>query len=332
MTERFNAGADQTIYGASGVGPAETPSSLTALGVGQGSGQSANAQERNGMIGFEFPIRWDDISSNLSRLDQKKYLDDLVDDMTIRDRELEDFLNTNIVNGIVAGSSMSIDRATGVVTISTTATPIPAGTIMQFAGPSAPTGWLFCDGGLLDRTQYANLFAVIGTTYNIGSGGETSSNFRLPNLQNRVPVGKGAGTFAGLAATGGSETFTIGQTNLPPHQHTINHNHASFETTSQGAHTHTITDPGHAHDYSYASYQNKNMENAVDAAVAYAYQNNIQATVTNFTGISVNSTDSAHKHDIDVPDFSGSSGDGPGATTPVSNLQPFLVLNYIIKP
>lgn len=117
MTERFNAGADQTIYGASGVGPAETPSSLTALGVGQGSGQSANAQERNSMIGFEFPIRWDDISSNLSRLDQKKYLDDLVDDMTIRDRELEDFLNTNIVNGIVAGSNITIDRASGVVTI-----------------------------------------------------------------------------------------------------------------------------------------------------------------------------------------------------------------------
>lgn len=118
MTERFNAGADQTIYGASGVGPAETPSSLTALGVGQGSGQSANAQERNSMIGFEFPIRWDDISPNLARLDEKKRLEDLIDDLTIRDRDLEDFLNTNIVNGIVAGSNITIDRAAGVVTIS----------------------------------------------------------------------------------------------------------------------------------------------------------------------------------------------------------------------
>lgn len=122
MTERFNAGADQTIYGASGVGPAETPSSLTALGVGQGSGQSANAQERNSMIGFEFPIRWDDISANLGRLNEKKPLEDLVDDLTIRDRDLEDFLNTNIVNGIVAGSNITISRATGVVTIAA-ATP-----------------------------------------------------------------------------------------------------------------------------------------------------------------------------------------------------------------
>lgn len=117
MTERFNAGADQTIYGASGIGPAETPTSLTALGVGQGSGQSANAQERNSMIGFEFPIRWDDISENLGLLSEKKRLEQVVDDMTIRDRELEDFLNTNIVNGIVAGSNITIDRASGVVTI-----------------------------------------------------------------------------------------------------------------------------------------------------------------------------------------------------------------------
>lgn len=117
MTERFNAGADQTSYGASGVGPAETPSSLTALGVGQGSGQSANAQERNSAISFEFPIRWDDISSNLGRLTEKRPLEEVIDDLTVRDRELEDFLNTNIVNGIVAGSNITINRAAGIVTI-----------------------------------------------------------------------------------------------------------------------------------------------------------------------------------------------------------------------
>lgn len=127
MTERFNAEADQTIYGASGVGPAETPSSLTALGVGQGSGQSANAQERNSTIGFEFPVRWDDISSNLARLGEKKPLEDVIDDLTIRDRELEDFLNTNIVNGIVAGSNIAISRATGVVTISSSVPTGPQG-------------------------------------------------------------------------------------------------------------------------------------------------------------------------------------------------------------
>lgn len=118
MTERFDAQAQQTVQGQSGVGPSITVSSLTALGVGEGSGQSATAQERNSSIAFEFPIRWDDISGYMGRLDEKKSLENLVDDMTVRDRQLEDFLNTNIVNGVVAGSNITISRATGVVTIS----------------------------------------------------------------------------------------------------------------------------------------------------------------------------------------------------------------------
>jgi hypothetical protein len=118
VTERFDGLAQQTIYGASGSGPAETVSSLTAIGVGQGSGTSATAQEANSMIAFEFPIRWDDISGALANLADKKKLDQLVDDLTVRDNILEDYLNTNIVSGIVAGSNVSIDRATGVVTIS----------------------------------------------------------------------------------------------------------------------------------------------------------------------------------------------------------------------
>jgi len=354
VTERFDGLAQQTIYGASGSGPAETVTSLTSIGVGQGSGTSATAQEYNSMIAFEFPIRWDDISGALANLTDKKKLDQLVDDLTVRDNILEDYLNTNIVSGIVAGTNIAIDRATGVVTVSTTATPIPAGTIMQYAGSSAPTGWLLCNGALLDRTVYAALFAVIGTTYNIGGGGETSSNFRLPNLENRVPVGKGAGTFSGLGTTGGSETFSIGETNLPPHKHSITHNHgnhdhtidhdhAAFDTADGGSHTHTVTDPGHVHGYSEPNYENKNMENAVDTSVTYSYSASSQNTDLNTTGITINSTNSAHKHSIDVPNFTGTSGptsvafngdsgDGPGAGTAISNLQPFLVLNYIIKP
>lgn len=122
MTERFNAEADQTIYGASGAGPAETPTGLTALGVGLGSGQSADNQERNSYTLFEYPIRWDDVADSLGRLSEKKQLEQLVDDLTVRDRELEDFINTNVVNGIVAGSNVTIDRASGIVTI-TAGTP-----------------------------------------------------------------------------------------------------------------------------------------------------------------------------------------------------------------
>jgi hypothetical protein len=121
VTERFDGLAQQTIYGASGAGPAEPVTTLTSVGVGQGSGQTATKQEANSMIAFEFPIRWDDISGSLAELTDKKKLDQLVDDLTLRDNILEDYLNTNIVSGIVAGSNVSIDRATGVVTISAAA-------------------------------------------------------------------------------------------------------------------------------------------------------------------------------------------------------------------
>jgi tail collar domain len=62
------------------------------------------------------------------------------------------------------------------------------GEIKLFAGINPPSGWAFCNGQLLAISSYQNLFAVLGTTY----GGNGSSTFALPNLQNRVPVGPDA--------------------------------------------------------------------------------------------------------------------------------------------
>lgn len=56
----------------------------------------------------------------------------------------------------------------------------PAGTLMYFAGGTAPNGWLVCDGSAVSRTTYADLFAAIGTTYGAGDG---STTFKLPDLR-----------------------------------------------------------------------------------------------------------------------------------------------------
>ena len=61
------------------------------------------------------------------------------------------------------------------------------GTIKLFAGNFAPHGWLICDGRLLNITQNAALFSIIGTTY----GGDGRTTFALPDLRGRVPVGFG---------------------------------------------------------------------------------------------------------------------------------------------
>ena len=63
---------------------------------------------------------------------------------------------------------------------------VPVGVVQAFAGSTTPTGWLLCDGSAVSRTTYADLFAVIGTTYGTGDG---STTFNLPNLVDKFVEG-----------------------------------------------------------------------------------------------------------------------------------------------
>lgn len=349
MTERFDAAAEGAAS-ASG-GPPAPGLSLTQLGVGQGSGQTPDKQENNSFIGFEFPIRWDDIGPNLARASEKKPLDDLVDDLTTRDRLLEDFLNTNVVNGIVAGTNITISRAAGVVTIGTTATQIPPGSIMQYAADTAPSGWLFCNGQVVSQLDYPDLHSAILSTYN--TGGEGALNFRLPNLKGRVPVGLDSAQteFDDLGETGGSKTNTLLDTNLPAHAHSIDHNHGSHTHSihhDHGLHDHTIdhdhadaTGGAHQHGVPFSTAL---LQNSLDNSAA-------QPDGSGIDYYNTKSGDGGHTHDIpaftgtsgDVGisgggtsgaasvSFTGNSGNGPGTAAAVNNLQPYIVLNYIIK-
>jgi microcystin-dependent protein len=65
---------------------------------------------------------------------------------------------------------------------------MPAGTIVAFGSTTVPTGWLACDDAAVSRTTYARLFAVVGTNFGVGNG---SSTFNVPDLRDRVPLGKG---------------------------------------------------------------------------------------------------------------------------------------------
>lgn len=69
---------------------------------------------------------------------------------------------------------------------------VPVGCVQAFAGTTIPTGWLLCDGSAVSRTTYANLFAVIGTTY---GAGDESTTFNVPNLVDKFVEGSAtAGT------------------------------------------------------------------------------------------------------------------------------------------
>lgn len=104
----------------------------------------------------------------------------------------------------------------------------PAGIIQMYGGLTAPTNWLLCDGSAVNRLTYIKLFTVIGTIYGAGDG---STTFNLPNLQNRMPIGKGTGSFSTLNNTGGAETISLGLTNVPAHRHyTVNNSYAAAGT------------------------------------------------------------------------------------------------------
>jgi microcystin-dependent protein len=103
-----------------------------------------------------------------------------------------------------------------------------AGIIAAFAGTTAPSGWLACQGQVISQTTYADLYAAIGTTWDIG--GEGAGNFRLPDLRGMFLRG------AGTNATG-SSSGAVGQ---PV---------SDYAADTYLNHSHAVTDPGHAHSY-----------------------------------------------------------------------------------
>ncbi|MBP7998729.1 MAG: phage tail protein [Chloroflexi bacterium] len=84
----------------------------------------------------------------------------------------------------------------------------------------APRGWAWCDGQLMPLSQNTALFSLLGTTY----GGNGKSNFALPDLQGRAPMHPGQGpglSLHDLGETGGSETVSLLESEIPSHSHTL---------------------------------------------------------------------------------------------------------------
>lgn len=84
---------------------------------------------------------------------------------------------------------------------------IPVGVIQAFAGSTTPDGWLLCDGSAVSRTDYSELFLVIGTTYGDGDG---STTFNVPNLIDKFVQGNAtAGTVKSAGLPNITASFSL---------------------------------------------------------------------------------------------------------------------------
>lgn len=111
---------------------------------------------------------------------------------------------------------------------------MPTGSITMFGGAAAPTGWLLCDGASVLRADYADLFAVIGTTY----GSVDGTHFTLPNMASKFPRGNTPGTGAG------ADTHQHAVTGLTANSHTHS---LSSHYHGLASHTHGIAATSHTH-------------------------------------------------------------------------------------
>lgn len=196
---------------------------------------------------------------------------------------------------------------------------LPTGMIIQHISDEAPYGWLVCDGRDVSINEYPRLYEVIGTRFGVSA--DPNIHFRLPNFRGRVPVGYDATrNDREIADISGAETHTLTEAEMPSHTH-------AGTTDSDGAHTHTYTDTGHTHQFNMVEKDDGNFSNQIgqypvgDANKLNGDDHYVN-TQSSTTGITINSA-GEHTHTFTTQ----STGGGQ----PHNNMQPYLVVNYLIR-
>lgn len=102
-----------------------------------------------------------------------------------------------------------------------------AGEIKMWAGDTIPDGWLLCDGSEVSKTKYPNLYAAIRDLWGVPN---SSSNFKLPNLAGKVPVGYDSADtdFAPVGHTDGEKKHKLTVDEMPAHTHSRNYYSADW--------------------------------------------------------------------------------------------------------
>ena len=196
----------------------------------------------------------------------------------------------------------------------------PVGEITLWGTSTAPTGWLICDGVPANRSTYSALHTLMqaaGYPYGAGDG---STTFGIPNLKGKVPVGRDSSdvAFDTIGETGGSKTSALTSNNLPTHSHTgtasvtINDNTVDRVTRLS---TQSLDGFATGLDSNTSLLQGTAALGLSNTTFGMAVGFETEHTHTNTASVTINT--------------SGGNGTATGDT--FSNLQPYVVLNYIIR-
>ena len=280
---------------------------------------------------------------------------------------IQQYINTNVVlrDGSVAmtgqltlvGDPIDDDDAVRKGYVDTF---LPIGCMLPWLGLSAPAGkWALANGASLQKTQYEDLFNVIGQRF-----GGTGGSFMLPNMAGVVPIGQVVTPTGGTAhpryATVGNYGGSV-KVPVPSHIHKMDHNHPSSATTDETTnHVHPITHNHasfktgvageHTHTGEFTSYRDlatgtgpyvarRIVDTGAAAQLTASGTGDHDHTidVPQFTGDS-GSPKTKHKHNYDTPPFVGNTAayelkvkDADNRESSTDFYAPFVVINYIVR-
>ena len=210
----------------------------------------------------------------------------------------------------------------------------PTGSVIIYGGTSAPTGWLMCDGSDLNTYTYRVLHAVVsnnfgGTAYNAGVTDQSgvTTTFKLPDMRGRVVAGRessasnltsavGGVDGGAMGATGGNQgiTLTSAQSGLPAHTHSASTSTSTSVTNGlsvASSLSFTIYTSGQDGGYSGYHVVSANATSGTSLSVSSSFSGSITASSSSSTTVSNNSASNA--------------------SSAHANVQPTIILNYIMK-